>query len=348
MSKPLSNVQLNPNLSATYDYSDNKLRIYNTGDRLPEEDYKLLSDAGFRWAPMQKFYFATWSPDREDVALAFCGAIEDEQIPYTERAKERVKRYQGYSEGKISEAEVRKQLKADISKIGNILDEADYWKNKAETAQRNLAQKESPDVRHRRIKKLEAELRSHVKTLEQVSFHLDLWSKQNLDDERILKLASNASIVANFPLDKFPRPADKTQLENLSLWKALADEVITPAQAQEIAIKDRSHLVNYYQRWINHLTNRINYEKAMLVQQEGCLVEDKWQHIEVGGLVMVNASARCGHWLTITKVNKRNKKVTSFCIRDPQASGYWAEGKYTVEAITQYQAPQQDSAKEVG
>lgn len=344
----LSNITVNPNLTATYDLSDNKLRIYNAGDRLPKEDYERLSNVGFRWAPMQKLYFATWSPDREDIALAFCGAIDDEQIPFAERAKERVKRYQNYSESKETEAEVHRTLQQDFSKVSNIWDQADYWKNKAKSAQRNLALKESPAVRHRRIKKLEAEQRGHARSLEQRSLHLKMWSNKDLNAENIFKLADYVSIVANFPLDTYPRPADKTQLVTLSLRKALTDEIITPAQAQEIAIKDRSYYVSYYQRWVNHLTNRINYEKAMLVQQEGCLIEDKWKDIAVGGLVMVDASARYGRWLTITKVNKRAGKVSSFSINDSEAQGYWAEGKYKVENITQYQPPQQDSAKEAG
>ena len=74
------------NLRATYSPDDNKLRLYSDS-RLDAETYQRVRAAGFRYAPKQELFFAPgWHPYREDLLLALCGAIEDEDATLVERA----------------------------------------------------------------------------------------------------------------------------------------------------------------------------------------------------------------------------------------------------------------------
>lgn len=47
------------NHTATYSPEDDKIRIY-PASRLSTEEYDRATKCGFRWAPMQKLFFAVW------------------------------------------------------------------------------------------------------------------------------------------------------------------------------------------------------------------------------------------------------------------------------------------------
>lgn len=153
-----------------------------------------------------------------------------------------------------------------------------------------------------------------------------------------MNIANFDRISMCFPLDKYPRPADRSQYEGfMSLWCALRDEIATPVQVQEIAITTHENRLVHQQRWINHYENRLTYERAMLCDQEGSSFEDKWHDMAVGGKIKVR---RVGYWLNITKVNKRSGKITSVQTKDPTHDDYFSNWKYTLEDITDYQAPE--------
>jgi hypothetical protein len=80
---------------ATYDPDDDKLRIYT--DFVPRELYDAFRAAGFQRAPKQGCFYQVWNPAREDIALALCGEIEDEDTSLMDRAEDRHMRFVGYS-----------------------------------------------------------------------------------------------------------------------------------------------------------------------------------------------------------------------------------------------------------
>ncbi len=64
-------------------------------------------------------------------------------------------------------------------------------------------------------------------------------------------ISSHDHISACFPLDTYPRPAEKSQYEgSRSLWSALDDDIITTKQAREIAIRCHERQIQCQQRWV--------------------------------------------------------------------------------------------------
>lgn len=174
---------------ATYSPEDDKLRIY-LGYRLSAEDYAPIKAAGYHSAPKQGCVFAFWSPKAEDIALELCGEIEDEDKTLGQRAAERAERFDTYSDNRAKDAErahaavsaiadniplgqpilvghhSERHARKDAERIENGMRKAvkawktsQYWKDRAADAIGHALYKERPDVRARRIKTLEAELR---------------------------------------------------------------------------------------------------------------------------------------------------------------------------------------------
>ncbi|MEI4884341.1 DUF3560 domain-containing protein, partial [Klebsiella pneumoniae] len=73
--------------------------------------------------------------------------------------------------------------------------------------------KERPDVRYRRIKKIEAELRKSQKHITRSEEYMTMWRAQTLDLKMALLVSNYDHIYACFTLDKYPRPAEKSQYE---------------------------------------------------------------------------------------------------------------------------------------
>ncbi len=174
-------------LTATYSPEDNKLRLYSS-TRLDTETYSLLKAAGFSWAPKQHFFVAPmWTPQREDLLIKLCGDIGDEDKSLVKRAEERAERFENYSESRAKDAEQarkrvdsivqhipfgqpilvghhsEKRARKDAQRVDagmrksiKMWDASKYWADLAEAAVANAKYKERPDVRARRIKKLEA------------------------------------------------------------------------------------------------------------------------------------------------------------------------------------------------
>ncbi len=281
---------------ATYSPDDNKLRLYAT-QRLDEETYKKLHDLGFRWAPKQKLFVApAWTPCREDLLLSLAGDIEDEDSTLLDRQQQRAERFSGYSDKRAGESEqVLAQVDALVSAIpfgqpilvGHhserrarrnakkiedgmkravmLFERAEYWEDRARASLAHAKNKERPDVRYRRIKKIEADLRKVEKTLAQSQKYLTMWRAETLDLNMARLVSSHDHISACFTLDKYPRPADKSQYEGrMSLYSALGEEIITFEQARTIAVRVHERTIRHQQRWATHYRNRLAYERAML------------------------------------------------------------------------------------
>lgn len=267
---------------ATYSPDDNKLRLY-AASRLDPETYKKVHDAGFRWAPRQALFVApAWTPGREDVLLSLAGEIEDEDSTLAERQEARAERFTGYSGKRASESaqaldEVERlaamippgqpilvghhserRARRDAQRIENgmkravmLFERAEYWEERARSALLHAKYKERPDVRWRRIKKIEADLRKAEKTIAQSQKYLTMWRAESLDLNMAKLISSHDHISACFPLDTYPRPAEKSQYEgSRSLWSALDDDIITTEQAREIAIRCHERQIQHQQRWV--------------------------------------------------------------------------------------------------
>ena len=342
----------------TYSPDDNKLRLY-ASLRLDEETYKKVHDAGFRWAPKQGLFVApAWTPGREDVLLSLAGDIGDEDSTLFDRQEQRAERFNDYSDKRAGESErelahvdalasaipfgqpilvghhSERRARRDAQKIENgmkravmLFERAEYWEERAQASLRHAKYKERPDVRYRRIKKIEAELRKAEKHIARSEKYLTMWRAQTLDLKMALLVSNYDHIYACFTLDKYPRPAEKS----------LSEEIITFEQARDIAIRCHERTIRHQQRWVHHYRNRLSYERAMLDESGG--VVTRTQEFEPGGQVLSR-----GEWLTIIRINKSNGQVSSVETPCYRFLGYGGTMKLTPDRITDYKAP---SAEEV-
>lgn len=327
-------------ISATYSPDDNKLRLYPSA-RLSPAEYERVKKAGFKWAPKQDLFFAPmWTPQREDLCLELAGEIEDEDKTLIERAEDRADRFDGYSERRAKEAQQQhnavdrlvehiplgqpilighhseRAARRDAERIQNgmrkavqLWDRSTYWTERAERAIKHAKYKELPAVRARRIKKLEAELRSSLRDKEESELRLRLWGRENLSHELAMEIANRCSISRCFTLAEYPREEPATQYEGpMSLWSALRDNVCTVEQARVIAIRSAEAVLAWALRWIAHYEMRLSYERAMLGEAGG-IVTDRAKP-EKGGAVRVWCGPKHGAgWAYVSRVNKVSVSV---------------------------------------
>lgn len=333
-------------MNATYSPEDNKLRLY-TYQRLDSETYQRVRSAGFIWAPKQQLFVApTWTPGREDLLIELCGEIGDEDTSLVERAEERAERFEEYSDKRLGDAERARESVSAITdniplgqpilvghhserharrdaeriengmrKAVNMWETSKYWTYRAQGAIRAAKYKERPDVRARRIKGLEADLRKAKKEKGAAELFLKLWG--SIEDDSMIKskegtegtplgravyIANRDHVSKCFTLDEYPRELPTSQYEgSMSLWSALTDGIITAEQAQEIAIRVHTKAIKQSERWMVHYENRLAYERAMLQESGGTAVDKTGP--EKGGACKCWASPR-GGYSYIQKVNR--------------------------------------------
>ncbi len=318
------------NLTATYSPEDNKLRLY-TSTRLDSETYAQVKAAGFSWAPRQQLFVAPmWTPQREDMLLKLCGEIGDEDKSLVQRAEERAERFENFSENRAKDAEqARKGVESIVEHIPfgqpilvghhserharkdtqriddgmrksiKMWDTSKYWTARAEAAISDAKYKERPDVRARRIKKLEAEQRKKERTKAESERFLKAWIKPGLTMEEAAKIASSDG---GYFLSTSQRTDGKTW--SVSLWDVTQGRYEPQPKVEEIAakaVKNHQATISWADRWLGHFANRLTYEKTML-KQDGGIVADQ-NRPEVGGACKCWASPR-GGWSIIQKVNK--------------------------------------------
>lgn len=325
--------------SATYSPDDNKLRLY-ASTRLDRETYERVKAAGFAWAPRQELFVAPmWTPAREDLLLELAGEIGDEDTSLVERAADRAERFGDYAEkraadadhahraveaitegiplgqpilvGHHSERRARKdqeRIEAGMRRAVRMWETSGYWKSRAAGAIRAVKYKERPDVRARRIKGLEADQRKHERERREAEKFLTAWRKigQTNDPDAMLR---RALLVANydhssqcFPLADYPRQPPASQYEGrMSLWSALDGGVITAIQAVDLAAPAHERAIARHDRWLAHIANRLEYERAMLAESGGTVADRTGP--ERGGACRSWASPR-GGWSFIRAVNR--------------------------------------------
>ncbi len=297
-------------LSATYSPEDNKLRLY-ASSRLDKDLYDRIKANGFTYAPKQELFVAPmWTPHREDLLLELCGEIDDEDTSLVERQEQRAERFDTYSDKRAQDAEraykgvsaiadniplgqpilighhSERHARKDAERIENGMRKAvsmwktsEYWERRAKGALDHAKYKELPGVRARRIKTLEAELRSHQRDKAKAQVCLDLWNTEGMTHEMATAIASRTE--AGYL--RLPRKAgDKEDWSYTpSAYDALTDTVYTlyaPRTLEEVIeyanIAYPATFV-YCDRWIEHISLRLGYEKAMLAEAGASSLLDK-------------------------------------------------------------------------
>lgn len=272
--------------AATYSVEDNKLRLYVSA-RLDDDLYRRVKNQGFKWAPKQELFVApSWSPDREDFCVELAGDIEPEEMTLVERAELKAMRLDALAEkragqagafaaaahriserfasgqpiliGHHSERKARKdkaQMEREMQKAVDAHNAVDYWRYRATGVERHANRKADSGVRARRIKTLLAEMRDFQRKLNHANKCLELWTAIDAteDQEKREKMTRYYIGAANIA----PHYRGK------SLYSLLEDNEVTVNDAIERCIQFHTAQAQnpYTFRWINHLLNRLAYER---------------------------------------------------------------------------------------
>ena len=200
--------------------------------------------------------------------------------------------------GHHSEKRARKdaeRIQSGLRKAAKMWETSAYWTDRAAGALRHAKYKELPAVRARRIKTLEAEKRGIERDASKAKTAIKLWGdcltlKKKSGDaatpmEGALFAAERIGGVSRcYTLAEYPRQPPASQYEGqVSMWSALTDGVITPEQAQTLAIPAWERSAARAARWLAHLENRLLYERAMLADAGGLATDRKGP--EKGGAI---------------------------------------------------------------
>jgi protein-L-isoaspartate O-methyltransferase len=355
-------------MRATYSPEDNSIRLY-PDSRLPQELYDRVKAEGFKWAPQQKLFKAPmWTPSREDLMMELCGEIEDEDTSLIDRAEERSERFEQYSENRAEDANrareavsaiadniplgqpllighhSEKHARRDAEKIENgmrravkMWETSQYWTDRAEAAIRHAKYKERPDVRYRRIKKIEADKRRQERYKSESEAGLAAWTKPGLTHEEALRLAGYTEHGRlSLPRKDGDRPDwdhRPSAYDGLSNCSPTLYAPRTVEEVVEVAKRAYPRQIAHYNRWIQHYENRLAYEHAMLGESGGTAAQ-KFD-LAIGGRVKFR-----GEWRVIDRVNCSNDTPCSVSV----LGMYRTIG---VEEFTEYMPPTEEDAKAV-
>ena len=186
--------------SATYCLDDNKLRLTFEGlGRFSDDDKNAIKGAGYRWASKQEVYVCPrWTVAAENMALQLAGYIGDESYGPEERAADRAERFAGYRDKRASEAGAladsfeagpavhgyQNQHKAERAAARhnrqrvnavNQWNKAEYWQRRTAGVISSALYKSRPDVRRRRILKLEKLQRKHLQGMTEARESFARW-----------------------------------------------------------------------------------------------------------------------------------------------------------------------------
>ncbi|MDH5727371.1 MAG: DUF3560 domain-containing protein [Gammaproteobacteria bacterium] len=275
--------------TATYSPEDNKLRLYASA-RLDEELYAQVKKAGFSWAPKQGLFVApSWSPSREDLCIALAGEIDREEMTLAERAEIKALRLDGYRENRLKDAGIFAQAAQRISErfaggqpilVGHhserrarkdkermesaerksikAVKTANYWAYRAEGVQQHANYKNDSGVRARRIKTLLADLRDWQRRLNHHGVCIMLWTKiEKMDD---LEKRNKAIEHYAGAYDKNGSYAPSETRSKLNSGEMNHDEALEKTLSHHRYFSTSPHTG----RWINHILNRLSYERAEL------------------------------------------------------------------------------------
>ena len=292
-------------ITATYSPDDNRLRL-SASSRLDPETYARVKATGYSWAPrLEQFIAPAWTPQREDLALELAGEIEDEDSTLMDRAEDRAERFGGYHERRAAEAERAREAvsaiadnipfgqpilvghhserhaRRDAEKIQRGMRKAvdlwktsEYWKGRAAAAIRHAKYKERPDVRARRIKGLEADERKEQRDKKRAEQCAKLWATIHEPSNVTRKDGAPSTAEQRAAWIAGNVPGCSVRLGRWDAYDVLRPHgerykdcpAMTVAEVQEAAAKVYAATIAHCDRWLAHLANRLEYERAMLAE----------------------------------------------------------------------------------
>ncbi|WP_257829889.1 DUF3560 domain-containing protein [Burkholderia glumae] len=140
------------------------------------------------------------------------------------------------------------RMDASIRQALTLWDKSEYWQRRARAAIAHAQYKERPDVRHRRIKRLEADLRAR--------------QRSKLDREALVASLSPAQLNREQALAIAYRVAP-------DLWRTLESRRDEYHAIVASYLETQTRAIAHNDRWINHLECRLIYERAMLGENGG-------------------------------------------------------------------------------
>lgn len=275
---------------ATYSLVDNRIRLY--AGRLPREEFDALRKAGWTSAPRQGYFFTAWSTYAEDLLAQMFGIteLEDEDSNLQTTADDRAARFGTYSENATARAAAARKAEDQIAKFippgqpilmdhhsaAHALRDRDrMWR---------LADKQVEEGKRAAY---------WAERAKAVVAHAERRERPDVVARRIKTLEAD--------LRKFQR--------NLELCTCRHEDITTgliSASADDTELYAKSCL--HWQRWIDHTEMRLEYERALLQQVGGLLVDKpETPKLEVGGAVKF-----IGSWYTIKRVNKVSVTITGW------------------------------------
>jgi hypothetical protein len=271
---------------ASYNVCSGRLKVW-LKDKLPREEWERLKRSGVSWWPGSQCITCTWRPWFEDWITSKGIEIEDEDAPDDTEA--RVERFSGYAANAEQSADSasayaasgranteRRQRFARRREF-NEAERAAYWNHRIERAIAHASFKESPLTIAGRIEELEKRRRQHVAAFTPHEISPGVVYRHQDDAGRVLVIVG--------PKGRGSHPIEESKLPAI-----------------------RAH----EERWIEHIDERLQYERAQLastghVQAE---IASNEAVIEVGGAIQARAwQCDRGEWYQVTKLNPRTIEI---------------------------------------
>lgn len=252
--------------------------------------------------------------------------------------------------GHHSERQARKaqeRMHAAMARAVNLWDTADYWQSRAAGALAAARYKERPEVRARRIKGLESDQRKHTKEREEATRMIAAWEKiramGNDPDAQLATARRFAGSIAYGGVHVATRDGERyagwTAYDVLQpddrRYKACPS--MTPDECAAAAIPAYERLIAWADRWLAHIGNRLAYERAMLAEDGGLVLDRITGEIEIGGQALVGNA-----WLVITRINRgAGGAIVSLTVQARRGA------TVGIEAVKDYRAPTAEVAAKV-
>lgn len=248
---------------ATYNPEDNKLRLY-TSERLPSLLFDRLRADGFQLAPLQKCFFATWSPYREDICIELFGVVSRDQTTFDERAKARINRFDKVTQNHIKPADVFTRAALRVKSYEAqppqqlSIDNVNYWHYHADSSAAVVNMKLNTRTVAHRIDSLLKQLKHEQLSIHHGHILIDIWTN--------ISQLPNATAKAGY-VQYYLQNDIKTGTASKANHKGdLANGILSIEEVIAQNIQRGQNIVqsSYTQRFIIHILNRLAFERNRL------------------------------------------------------------------------------------
>ncbi len=268
-------------ITATYSPEDNKIRLY-ASTRLDAETYARVKEAGFKWAPKQELFVAPkWTPAREDLAIELAGDIEAEEMTLAERAAIKAERLEALALKRHSQAEAltaradelsqafymgqpilighhserkarktQERMQSAMTAANKAASAANYWLYRATGVESFANMKNGDRTRANRIKTLLAELRDLQRGINDAHKAIQLWDAFQTPERIMWAIENTNGDLLGMPWGTYSK---REEIGDLVAFRA---RCIANLQAL-IDGPNRK-------RWIEHILNRLAFERSLL------------------------------------------------------------------------------------